>query len=104
MAKKELDAAWGILRFTLRDVAFEFSAANKSRVGALPREAPPPERILPIVKSILGEIDAFTADEQKSPVLRAIKRTFSPSDAEKAQKKLTKTYEAYFKAWEKREA
>lgn len=104
MAKKDLDSTWGILRFTLRDVAFEFATSNKTRVGALPSDPPDPERVLTVVKSVLGEIDAFSAGEQKSPVLRALKRTFSPNDAERAQKKLTKAYDAYLSAWEKRDS
>ncbi|HEV8269092.1 MAG TPA: hypothetical protein VGR00_12695 [Thermoanaerobaculia bacterium] len=99
MSKKELSSAWSVLRFTLRDAAKQFSSANATRVGALPADPPDPERVELVVKSVLREIESIGEAGEKSPILRVLKRTIAPSDADKAAKKLTKAFNDYLKAW-----
>jgi hypothetical protein len=104
LADKSLGATWQVFRFTLRDTASEYAKAHVHRISSLPLEPTDPERLEPIVSAVLAELDRDSAAEEASPVLRAIKKTFSPSREEKYRKRLKKAFDAYAGAWRARAA
>lgn len=104
MPEKKLGASWQVFRLTLRDTAGEYARAHLARVSAFPLEPTDPERLAPVVDSILAELDRSSVEEEASPVLRAIKKTFWPSREEKYRKRLKKAFDAYARVWKARAA
>lgn len=99
MTEKGLGSSWQVFRFTLRDTAAEYAKAHAPRIASLPLEPTDPERLAPIVRAVLGELDRDSAADEASPVLRMVKRAFMPSREERDRRRLKKTFDAYAKAW-----
>ena len=99
MTEKGLGSSWQVFRLTLRDTASEYARAHAPRVASLPLEPTDPERLAPVVRAVLGELDRDLAADEASPVLRLVKRTFTPSREERDRRRLKKTFDAYVKAW-----
>ena len=104
MTEKGLRASWQVFRLTLRDTAAEYAKAHVQRISSFPLEPVDPESVAPAVDAILAELDRSSVVEEASPVLRAIKKAFSPSREEKYRKRLKKAFDAYASAWRARAA
>ncbi len=97
-----LGATWQVFRFTLRDTAAEYARAHVQRISSLPLEPTDPERLIPIVRAVLEELERTSDADEASPVLRAVRKAFRPSNEEKYRRRLKKAFEAYARAWQAR--
>lgn len=100
MTEKGLGATWQVFRFTLRDTAAEWAKGHSARVGSLPLEPTDPERLAPMVRAVLAELDRDSTADEASPVLRAVRKAFKPSQEEKDRRRLKTSFDAYVKAWQ----
>lgn len=101
---KALGASWQVFRLTLRDTAAEYAKAHATRIASLPLEPTDPERLAPVVQSVLSELQRDSVAEEASPVLRAVKKVFRPSAEERDERRLKKAFDAYVRAWRVRDA
>ena len=104
MSKRQVDAAWQLLRFTVRDSVREFMSDRASRADALPLEATEPERLAPLVGGVVSELEKQANEGEASPVKRLVKKTLMPNEAERARRRLVKAWQSYVKAWKANEA
>ena len=102
MTEKGLGASWQVFRFTLRDTAAEHAKGHVQRIGSLPLEPTDPERLAPIVGAVLAALDRDSTADEASPVLRAVKKAFRPSQGERDRRRLKKAFDAYAREWRAR--
>ena len=102
MTDKALDAAWQVFRFTLRDTVAEYARAHAPRIATVPLEPTDPERLETIVHGVLAELERTSDADEASPVLRAARRAFRPTNEEKYRRRLKKAFDAYVRAWQAR--
>jgi hypothetical protein len=99
-SKKQLQSAWVLLRFEMRDAASASRMPVLPRVNALPAEPPDPVSVEPTARNIIDALAKKAAEGEASPTIRLLKKAFRPNEAEKRRRKIEKLFNAYLKAWE----
>ena len=98
-SKKELQAAWVLLRLGMREAASEYRSSAAARVSALPAVPPDPSSVEPLARLLVDQLARESAGGEASPTIRLLKKTFRPNDAERTRRNLEKAFNDYLKAW-----
>lgn len=99
MKNRSLKDTWVLLRLNLRDTSRDYMDRHLKAVSALPSDPVEPERIASLVQSFEAELSRLAGENEKSPVLRNIKKVFAPNEYERSRRALVKLFNDYLKSW-----
>jgi hypothetical protein len=97
--RKELQAAWVLLRLALREAAADHRSSLAPRISALPAVSPDPASVEPIAQTLVGELSREAGEGERSPTVRLLKKTFRPNKAEKRRRHVQKAFNDYLRLW-----
>ncbi len=99
-SRKELQSAWVLLRLGMREAAAAYRSPVAPRISALPAVPPDPASVEPIARHLIEELAREAGKGEASPIIRLLKRTFRPNEAEKTRRNVEKTFNDYVKLWQ----